>query len=125
MDAVKAATGFACGFLIILFILIVFIENPEKELYEAVVESIMIHEGLSSFQEVIDSFPELINIKSKMNRITYLKSRIHSITGGSAPNVSREESLQIQDYTHEIHQLRRSVKEELTQLIATYVDPAP
>ncbi len=125
MDVIKVAKGFACGFLIVLFILIAFIENPEKELYEKAVESIMIHEGLSSYQEVLDSFPDLKNIKSKMKRITYLSSSIHGLTGGPAPNVSREESLQIQEYGHEVRLLRSSVKEKLTQLIATYAENEP
>ncbi len=125
MKVIKVAAGFACGLIILLFTLIVFIENPEKERYEKVVESIMIHQGLSSLQEVLDAFPELKVIRSKMNRIAYLKSHIYEITGAPAPNISREESLQIQDYNHEIYQLQRSVHEKLTQLLVTLEEGKP
>jgi len=125
MDVIKVAAGFASGFLIVLFTLIVFAENPEKKHYEKTVESIMVHEGLSSYQEVLDAVPELKDIKLKMKRIAYLNSSIRDATGGPAPRISKEESLQLQGYSHEIRQLRRSVKKELSQLISFYAEEKP
>lgn len=125
MNVIKIAAGFVCSLIIVLSVLIVFVENAEKELYEKTVESIMIHEKWSSSQEVLDSFPELRDIQSKMERIAFLNRNIHSLTGGPAPNVSREESLQIRGYTHEIRQHQRSIKQELSQLIAIYKKDQP
>jgi len=125
MNVLKIITGIACGFLIVLMSLFVFLENPEKKLYEETVESIMKQEDLSSFQEVLDSFPEVKNIKLKIERIGYLKSSIHNITGGPAPNVSKEESLYIQDCTQEIRILQNSVQENLTQVLTTYAKSYP
>lgn len=125
MNIIKVVAISACGLLIVLFTLITSIENPEKKLFEETVESIMINEGLSSYQEVLDASPELKDIKSKMQRVSYLNNCINRIPRGPAPNVSREKSIQIQDYTHEIRQLRRNINEELTQLLAIYVENQP
>ncbi len=120
MNVIKTTTGLACTFVIVLFALIFSTENPEKKLFEKTVQSIMIHEGMSSHQELLDAFPELKDIKSKMKRIDSLNSSIHSMTGGPAPNVSKEESLQLQSHTQEIQQIRKSIKEELSQFSSIY-----
>ena len=117
--------GVTCGILILLFILIVFVENPEKALYEKTVETLMTYNGLSSVQEVMEQFPELQDIQAKIKQIAYLKGNLQSRTGGPAPNLSKEGSLQIQIHAQEIHQLRRNVKEELTQLLADHAAGQP
>ncbi len=116
MDKVKIVAGFAYGFLIFLFYLVIFVENSEQRLYDETVEILMIQHKLSSTQEVLDLFPKLKDIKSKIKRINTLKNSINSITGGPSPNVSKEESLQVQDYIEEIYLLQQNIKEELSQL---------
>ncbi len=120
MDAMKVTKGLAIGFLLVLLGLIVFIENPEQKRYENAVASLMIHEGLSSSQEVLEAYPELQDIKLKMDSIDRLQRDIHALTAGPAPNVSNEERLQIIDCNNKIVQLQKSVQEKLTQLQATY-----
>ena len=120
MDVIKVTAGLAVGFLIALLGLIVFMENPMQEDYKEAVESIMINEGLSSVQEVLDAFPDVEDIKSNMDRIACLKRDIHALTAGPAPNVSTEEMLLIDAYKNEIVLLQKSVNEKLTRLKSTY-----
>lgn len=120
MDLIKFSVGCACGFLMILITLIIVLENPDKKRYEQTIESLMSREGLSSVQEVLDSFPELKNIKYKLERIAFLKSSLSSSTGGPAPNLSKAESLEVQAYRQEIRQLRNHIKQELSQLNTFY-----
>jgi hypothetical protein len=125
MKVIKIAATVASCFLIALFFLIIIVENPEVALYNETVEMLMNQEKLETEDEVLDHFPALKDIKSMMNRISYLKSSIHSITGGPAPNVSKEESLYVQRCAHEIRQLQRNIKEELSQLIIIYATVEP
>ena len=125
MDAVKVSIGLALSSFFVLFGLIIFIGNPEQEDYENTVESLMIRDGLSSVQEVWDSFPELVAIKSNMERIAFLKRNINALTGGPAPNVSTEEMLLIDAYQNEIVQLQKKVNDELTKLKAAHSVAAP
>jgi hypothetical protein len=125
MKYIKIAATFASCFLIALFILIIIVENPEVALYNETVEILMNQEKLETEDEVLDHFSALKDIKSKMNRISYLKSSIHSITGGPAPNVSKEEGLYVQRCAHEIRKLQRNIKEELSQLITIYATVEP
>lgn len=79
----------------------------------------MTNEGVFSSEEVLNTFPELMEIKLKMNRISSLQKRIHSITAGPAPNVTIEEEFLLNECNSEISRLKRSVKEQLVQLIAS------
>ena len=125
MRVITIAASIACGLTILLSTLNFTIESTAQERYEKVVKSLMLHEGLSSFQEVLDAFPELKDIKSKMSRISYLSNSIHRITEGPAPNVSKTASLQVQTYSHEIRQLRESTQADLSQLAAIYQEDQP
>lgn len=120
MDLIKIAANAASVFLIVLFAFIFFIENPDQRRYDQMVESLMIHEGLSSEKEVLAAFPVLKKIQSAMERISYLKSSIHGIVGGPFPNVSKEEKLQLDNYHLEIRQLQENVEQELAQLETIY-----
>ncbi|MEL6812787.1 MAG: hypothetical protein AAFP76_15775 [Bacteroidota bacterium] len=122
MDIIKVASGLACSCLLLLLTLLVFIKNPEKTLFEKTVQTIRTEEGLSSVQETLDHFPKLREIKVKMERIGYLSRNIHMLTAGPAPNLSKVESRQLQEYSDEIYQLRKSVKVELTLFIEGYSD---
>lgn len=125
MKVIKVAAVIACSFLVTLCTLIFLIENPEKKRFEQTVESLMIHEGLSSEQEVFDAFPALKDIQSKMDRIAHLNRDIQSLTGGPAPYVTPEKRLQIQDFILEIQQLKNNVNEGLPQFINIYVSGQP
>jgi hypothetical protein len=125
MKVIKIAATFASCFLIALFIMIITVENPEVALYNETVEILMNQENLETVDEVLHHFPALKDIESMMNRISYLKSSIHSITGGPAPNVSKEDGLYVQRCAHEIRQLQRNIKEELSQLVIIYAAVEP
>lgn len=125
MDTIKVATGISGSILILLIAVLAFTKNPEKQLYDKTVESLMAQQGMSTQQEVMHRFPELYVVKSKMERIGHLNRTIHSLTSGPSPNVSEGDDLRIQEYSEEIKRLQNSVKRELKQLIATQVAYQP
>lgn len=122
MRIVKIASACACTIGILVVALAFTVKNPETELYEKTVEMLMRQEGMSSHQEMEEHFPELLNIKSKMNRISYLNQIVLSKTRSPAPTITEGEALQMAYYTQRIRQLRRRVRTELSQLIATYAE---
>ncbi|RMF00614.1 MAG: hypothetical protein D6772_06140 [Bacteroidetes bacterium] len=115
MEAIKLAAGLACGLILLLCSVLVFVSTPENERYEQTVETLKRRQGLSSVEEVLAVFPQLQGIQLKIRRISYLHDQIHRITEGPAPDVSEEESRCIQAYMEEIHQLRQHVKQGLAQ----------
>lgn len=117
MDLMKVLIIAAFSFISILFMILFFSKNPDEKLFDETVASLMIIEGLSSVDEVIDVFPVLENIKSKMDSISYLKNHIDGMSGGPSPIVSKEESQQLKNYKDEILKLRRSIERELNQLL--------
>lgn len=121
MNGIKVIAGLACSILIVLFLLIACTKNPEKALYEQTIKTLMIHQRVGSFQEVVEYYPELRDVQTKMERIAFLNNYIHHITTGPAPIVSREESIRIQDFNQEVRQLRVNVKATLTQLLTDYL----
>ncbi len=121
MKGIKVIAGFACSILIILFLLIAFTENPEKALYEQTIKTLMLHKDVGSFQEVVEYYPELEDIHSKMKRIAYLNNHIQHITTGPAPIISKEESIRVQNFRLEVRQLQINVKEALTRLTTNYI----
>lgn len=116
MSNIKIVALFACSFLIGLFFLVSTLENPEIKQYDEVVEMLMTQKSMSSVQEVLDAFPELNAIKSKIDRIASLKSSVNRMTAGPSPNMSSEESVQLRHYTQEIKTLQNQVQSELAQL---------
>lgn len=125
MNVIKIAAGFACALIVVLFSLLIIIENPEKDLFDKTVESLMVQKGLASSQEVLDAFPELAEVNTKVKRIAYLKSSMHSITGGPAPDVSAEDAVYVQACADEIRQLQINIKEDLSQIMVTYASNQP
>ena len=115
MDVIKVV-GVVCSLLVVLLMLTVFIKNPEEALFEKTIDRLMKQEETSSFKDVLECFPELRVIQSQMEKLTELNNRIIQLTQGPAPNVSREESLLVQEYSFEAQQLRTSIKEELNLL---------
>ncbi len=85
----------------------------------------MIEEELSSFQEVLDSFPDLKVIDAQIRQLTFLNNRIRSSIAGPAPNLSQEENLQVQEYSHKARQLRSNIKAELARINAARTKDQP
>lgn len=120
MDSVKVAVGTACSILVVLVLLLVFLKNPERALYDRTMETLMIQEGFSSQEELQKRFPKLRDIDLKMKRIASLNANIRCLTGGPAPNISEKERQQLSQFREEIKLLERSIKEELTLMAEPY-----
>ncbi len=125
MSIPKIAAGFAFSILSVLLLLTAVLENPEKELFTKTIESIMVEEELSSIQEVLDSFPDLKVIDAQIRQLTFLNNRIRSTTAGPAPNLSQEDNLQVQEYSHKARQLRSDIKTELSRINAARTKDQP
>lgn len=112
----------AASFLVVLFYKIA-TSNPlfNKE-YEEVVQFIMEKEGYLTTQEVAHAFPQVEKIKTDLGQLSYLKRNLNSLTGGPAPQFSKERNLQIEAYQKEIQLLNQSIKEDLYQLRSLYVE---
>jgi len=114
MDQIKIFTGIAISFFLLLFILVLFVKNPEKQRFEEAVQSIMIREGLT-YQEVLAYHPELKQVESHLKRIDYLNKIIYNKTAGPAPNVSGQAGNQLTKYSKEIRLLRKTIDEQLSK----------
>ena len=115
---VKMAMGLACSISLVLLLVILATENPERALFERTVEELMAREGLNTFNEVIKSFPILKSIEADINRMGHLNRMIQSNAGGPAPVITKAKSLEMQECNQEIRQLRERVTRELLQLLA-------
>lgn len=125
MKYLKIAAILAGSFLIALFTLIFKVENPEVTLYEQTVETLMRQKGLTSKPEIEEYFPALIDIQSKMHKITKLNEFVLRKTQSPPPILTENESLQLLHYLEEIPQLRKEVRTELFLLLETYAETQP
>jgi len=125
MRITKIAAATACGLTLLLLTLTFTVKNPEVALYEQTVETLMEQEDLASSQEVEERFPMLIGVRAKMNRIADLKRFVLDKTQSPAPIITEEEVLQLEYYKQKIHQLRRGVKVDLSQLLEVYAESQP
>lgn len=114
--------SFACGVIILLFMLSITLKNTETQRYEETVEMLMHKEGLSSAEEADERFPILIEIRAMMTRIDDLNKRVHRKAHSPAPIISQEESLQLTQAMQRVRQLRHGVKTGLAQLLASYAE---
>lgn len=120
MNISKIVLGLLLSFLIIVLSLVLCLKDKDKSTYQEAVNFLMIQEGLSSPEETVNYFPELRDIKSKIDRIDYLSRTIHRFTEGPAPEVSINEQRLAKEYYFEIKHLRKSVTAGLSRMLATY-----
>ena len=122
MNIVKITATAACGLAMLLLVTTFTIKSPETTLYKKTVELLMEQEGIASDQEVVECFPILLEIQSKIVQIADLKQQVRS---QSHTATTEEETLQMDYYNQKIHQLQSGVKTQLIQLIATCVISQP
>lgn len=120
MKATKVATIVAPCFLLLLLLLAVLVENPQRERFEKTIKTVMSHEGFTSEEQALEYCPDLRDISAEMERMARLKSVIHGMTAGPAPNLSREEVRLLYQYRKEVGRLFASVDEQLARLVITY-----
>ncbi len=125
MDIIKVVVGIASFIFTCLLILTFSIKTPEEVKYLETMEALMLDEGLSTSQEVVEQFPQLAVVQSNRKRIAFLKKKIQSLIGGPAPNPSNRERLQIQEYRQEIHQLKEEITRDLSLFASACINRQP
>ena len=125
MKVIKIAIVIAINFLIALFILTAKVKNPEIALYEKTVETLMRKEATNSEQKIKERFPMLIDVQSNINKITKLNQILHSKIRSPSPMMTKEDTLQMEGYRQRLRQLRKIVRTDLSQLLATHGEGRP
>lgn len=120
MNVVKLMMAIASLIVVALLAIIIFVKKPTNILFEKAITTVMLHENFTSQEEVIHQYPVFEEMKSKMNRIAYLRSSMHAITSGPVPMVSKAERLQLQYCTDEIHRLQKNITSTLQHFITNY-----
>ena len=103
-----------------LLLLALCTKKPEDRRFDQTVSQLMVANGYASHQQTMDSFPELGLIHSKMERMAYLNSTIHSMIAGPSPDVSEEEREELDRYQTEVGILRRFIQTELARFMRTH-----
>lgn len=125
MKAVKIAVGFASGIMILLSTLLFTVENPETAMFEETILLLKEQKGLSSTQEVMDSFPALKGIKSQLDEIAYKKGYMLRKTGGPSPVLNEAETQYLEGLLEELQNLRNNVSQGLVQFLANQAKELP
>lgn len=125
MIVLKIAAGFAFGVMILLFVLIFTIKNPETALYDKTVEMLMRQEGVTTDREIKERYPILIEVQSNISRIAELNQIVLSKIQSPTPITNEEEALQLENYMQRVRELRKGVRTDLSRLTTAYAEGRP
>ncbi|MET1260673.1 hypothetical protein ABV409_15100 [Flagellimonas sp. DF-77] len=103
-----------------LLLLALCTKKPEDRHFDRTVAQLMETNGYVTHQQTMDSFPELGLIHSKMERMAYLNSTIHSMMAGPSPDVSEDEREALDRYQTEVGVLRRFIQTELARFMQAH-----
>lgn len=120
MRTIKIAGALACFITVLVIALAFTTQNPETEMYEETIAMLRKQEGLTSDLECEERYPLLVNIKLNLNQIAYLNQIVLNKSRNPAPMVTEDEASQLEYYRQKIHQLKKGVRTELSQLIAVH-----
>lgn len=104
------------GFIAILFMLLIKIENPEIVLYKETVKELMLREGLTTEQEILGCYPQLNEVRLSMKKIVKLKLQIVNKTRNSALVNSESEYLLLSSEQSALLQLQKEIRIQLDEI---------
>lgn len=116
MNILKKTFILASGILLVLFTLLLMIQNPTKARYDRVVCELLTRSNFSTIEEVLGALPELQVIKDKMESANYLSTAVRIKMQSPVPATSERESRHIQVQLRKIRQLRKEIIEHLEEL---------
>ena len=122
MNSIKVAAAISCCLITAIVVFVLLFENPQHALYKKTINTMMIQEGLSSEEQVLEHWPELKEVGKMMEKIGQLNSDIHSLTAGPSPMLSGEEQQLVEQYRMEIRTLQRSVNDQLALLLTSHTE---
>jgi len=117
MKIIKIAAWFASSLIIVLFALILSVENPEIDIYEKSIKTLMQQEAMDSKHEIERCFPTLIDIRANMKQVAELNYIIANKSRNPASIITEIEMLQLIKYRMRVNQLRNKIRISLLQLI--------
>lgn len=116
MNIVKTVIWSMVGFIAILFMLLIKMENPEIVLYKETIKELMLREGLSTEQEIVDCYPQLNEIQVSMKKIVKLKLQIVNKARNSALINAESERLLLSAEQSTLLQLQKEIRIQLERI---------
>lgn len=104
MKNLKALALIISSILLIMFVVMVFAEDPLEEKYEAVLQSRMDQENIQDESLILQLYPELKVVKEQIDQIHSLKLQIMKVAANPSPVISKQEG---EDFTTNRNNIRK------------------
>ncbi|NRB46530.1 MAG: hypothetical protein HRU41_02575 [Saprospiraceae bacterium] len=103
-------------FLAVLIALMLNLRKPMEQQYEALVESIMDEHGFTDETEMLDQFPELLELEQQIQALQYAHHDIQQTVQQPMPPV-KEQSLALAEQIKDLKTKRKKLEIEMRQMM--------